>query len=353
MRRRRHPKNRRPWKGGWQTYVEVSGQEFYQSWPLTASVEDMDAWVAQQKRDYKVIGPARGSFAADVADYLTRIAGVRSYKQFAVYLEDWLQALGRDRPRRSIKTAEIDQAMAQWERDGDGLETIRKRRMVLMSLWNRLDGKEAPNPLRATRRLPPAKTEARSLPYETVIRIIEALPTATAKQRARKRRLAVIAFTGIPPGMLGTVTAADLNLTAKTVRLPRRRKGRGVEARTLPLIPDGVAAFTAFHEANDYGPFRTDDLNRSFTIAAKAVGAPGATVYDLRHSFATALYKATRDLDTVARFLQHSSIALTQRYAKGALGDVDRAAAAALGRTLSRKPVQHAKRKTRKTLHAE
>lgn len=347
--RRRHPKNIRPWKGGYQTYGEVSGRPFpSKSWPATATHEEMRAHVDTQKRDGKVEGPKHGSFAEDVTDYLSRITAARTYKQLAAYLEDWLRVLGRDRPRRTIKAADIDQAMQQWERDGAGLSTLRKRRMVLMSLWNRLDGKDAPNPIRAARNPPMPKPEARSLPYPTIERIIDAMANRTDKQRQMQRRVCVMAYTGIPPGMLGQVTKADLDLDAETIRLRPRRKGRGVEARTLPLIDAGVSAFKAFHEADDYGAFREDMTNREFRKAAASLGIVGVTVYDLRHSFATELYREVKDLETVARFLQHSTTTLTQRYAKGAMGDVDRAAAKALGRSLSRKPVPKGKRSMKK-----
>ncbi len=289
MRRRRHPKNIRPWKGGWQTYGEVNGQPFpSKSWPITATLEDMRGWVDDQKKKWKKTGPTRGSFAADVADYLSRIVALGCYAQFKRYLEDWLEALGRTRPRRTITAMEIDQTMQRWETEGIKPPTLRKRRTVLMSLWNRLDGKDAPNPIRAARTPHVHKPEARGMSYDTIGQILAQLPERTETQCARKRRLQVIAFTGIPPGMLAGVTAADLSLKAQTIRIRPRRKGHGVEARTLPLIPDGLAAFTAFHQAGDYGPFREDDLNRAFKHAASAVGVEGVTVYDLRHSFATA-----------------------------------------------------------------
>lgn len=340
--RRRHKKNRRLWKGGYQTYVEVNGASRSKSWPLNTSDEDMDQWVADQKRD-TIKGPARGTFAADATEFLTRIAATHTYRQLAACVTRWVTALGADRPRRTIKAAEIDATLQAWERDGMGPASLQKHRMILMAMWNRLDGKDAPNPVRATRRPQLPKPEARSLPYPTIAKIIAAMADRTAKQRQMKRRVRVIAFTGIPPGMLGTVTPADLNLTAKTVRLHPRRKGRGVEARTMPLIPAGVSAFREFHVANDYGAFREDLTNREFRKAAKSLGIHGVTVYDLRHSFATELYRAVKDLDTVARFLQHSTITLTQRYAKAAMGDVDRAAARTLGRSLSREPVPNRK----------
>ncbi len=340
MRRRRHPKNRRPWKGGFQTYVEVHGRPRYKSWPATASDQEMEEWVTDQKKDRRTVtGPTRGTFAADVTIYLSRIAAIPSYKQFAAYLEEWMRALGRDRPRRTITATEIDATMQRWEMAGIGVTTLRKRRMVLMSLWNRLDGKDAPNPLRAARNPPAPKPEARALSYPVITKILAQMPERTEKQRACKRRVTVIAYTGIPPKQLGKITPADLNLRAKTVRLAPRTKGKGVEARTMPLIPAGVTAFRAFHVGNTYGPFREDITNREFRWAAARAGIHGVTVYDLRHSFATALYLAVRDLDTVARFLQHSTTALTQRYAKAATDHVDRAAAQALGRNMSLQPV--------------
>jgi integrase len=165
------------------------------------------------------------------------------------------------------------------------------------------------------------------------------MPARTAKQQQAKRRATVIAYTGLPPGMLARLTPDDVNLKAGTLRVSPRRKGRGVEARTLPVTAPALLALRAFDKAGDYGPFRQDMLSRAFKRAARATGEPSVRLYDMRHSFATALYRETKDLATVARFLQHSTTALTARYAMGATQDVDTAAARALGRSLSSKPV--------------
>jgi integrase len=345
--RRRHPKNRRPWKGGWQTYVEVHGEPRYKSWPANASTEDMDEWIEDQKKERRE-HPTRGTFAADVDEFLGRIASARTYRQLSACLTRWLTVLGGDRPRRSIKAKDIDEALQAWERDGMGPTSRQKHRMVMMALWNRLDGKDAKNPVRGVPRPRLPKAEARAVPYPVIRQILQAMPERTDKQRATKRRVAITAYTGIPPGMVGTITPADLDLAAETVRVVPRRKGRGVEARTLPLIPAGVEALRAFDAAGDYGPFRVDMASREFKRAAARAGVRGVRLYDLRHSFATALYREVKDLETVARFLQHSTTALTSRYAKGATADVDRAAAHALGRSLSQKPVRTRKRTMKK-----
>ena len=61
----------------------------------------------------------------------------------------------------------------------------------------------------------------------------------------------------------------------------------------------------------------------------------GVSLYDLRHSFLTMLYRVTKDLATVARFALHANVAMSQRYTAGALQDVDRAAADSAGKYLS------------------
>jgi hypothetical protein len=61
-----------------------------------------------------------------------------------------------------------------------------------MALWNRLDGKDAPNPVRATPRPQTAKPEARAVPYATIARILDQMPQSTAKQHQAKRRVTVI-----------------------------------------------------------------------------------------------------------------------------------------------------------------
>lgn len=346
MKRRKYPTGIRPWKGSWQAYLEVNGKPIAQSFPLDTPFEEMREWRRTEKKKYKELGPTRGSFAADIESYLSRIVALQSHRQFKAILELWAAALGRNRPRRSITAADIDQTMQQWELEGVGVTVLRKRRTVLMALWHRLDGKHAQNPVRGTRAPQAPKPEARGLPYPTIARILAAMPEGPPKRSA-----AVIAYTGLPPSILKQVTPADLDLKAGTVRVKPRRKGKGVEARTLPLIPDGIRAFRAFHAADAYGYLAGRNANRVFQRACKAVGIRGVSLYDLRHSFGAALYLTTRDLETVARFLLHSSTTLTARYAKAANVEVDRRAAAELGRNLSvRTKTPATARKARKKL---
>jgi integrase len=347
-------------RGKWQARVEIRDREYTKTFALDTPLSEMRTWREQQLDAHG--GPARSpdpaqSFAADVARYLLRIAAKPTAKQQAAHLALWLEALGRDRPRRSITATEIDAVLQRWlltpttpargrPSGPDGLApgTVRKRRSTLQSLWVKLDGKAAANPVKATTNPPPPKPEARSLDYRVLERAIAAMPSARSTKPGAVRRVSlakirarVIAYTGIPPGLLKTITPHDLSLTESTVRIVPRHKGAGVEARTLPLTPQGRDAFRAFHAAHAYGPFSTEALNRSFKRGCAHAGLDPTTVhlYDLRHSFLAQIYRVTRDLATVGRLGLHAEgSTIPARYAKGANAEVDRAAVAAFGAAL-------------------
>jgi len=352
----RRLKNIRHHHGGWQAYTEIHGKTYAKAFPLTEPVSNMREWIDTTRKQHKPApaGP-KGSFGQDIAEYKKRIKAMPTYKQKAAHLELWARALGRDRPRRTITATEIDAVMQRWlstpskttkgrPTRGRGLDpqTVRKRRTSLLSLFVTLDGKDAANPVRATRNPKPPKPEVRGADYRTIARILEQIPTyrdtlkgQPKKLSLTKLRIAVLAYTGLPPGLLATIRAGDVHLKAGVVRVAQRHKGAGVEARTLPLTPQGIEAFMAFHAAGAYGKFAVSPVNVSFKRACRRAHVTGLTLYDLRHSFGAQMYRATRDLKTVARFLLHADGSTqTARYAKAADAEVDVAAAAAFGATM-------------------
>jgi|SRR6185295_4044683 len=352
---------------GWQAHTEIRGKFYSHQFPLATPVQEMLDWIADQKDRYGGSGPTAGSFAADIETYLARVSAMPSYKQRAAHLALWAHALGRDRPRSSITAGEIDAVMQAWlttptyqpgttrekgrPSNPHGLEpgTVRKRRTALRSFFTTMDGKTSTrkNPVSGTMNPKEPKPEARALDYLAIERAIAAMPTQRDTKKGlpprvslSKLRARVMAYTGIPPGLLKTVTPTDLSLTAGTVRIVPRSKGRGVEARTLPLTPDGLDAFTDFHAAHAYGPFNTEKLNQAFKRGCQRAGLdPDAvTLYDLRHSFLTTVYRTTGDLATVARLGLHSEGSpITARYARGANAAVDSAAVAAFGEALAQR----------------
>jgi integrase len=369
-RRRRAEKEGIRWRRGkWQAYVKVDGKQYPKTFPALATFEEMQQWRRDEikRRSGADVAPLAGSFADDVAIYLKRIAAKRTATQIGAHLALWLQALGRDRPSGSITTDEIAAVLTTWQTEPAPLpsvttgrrgrppvdagrrlnvETIRKRRTSLQSFFTVMRPAQL-NPAKGAGHVPPRSTndEPRSLAFAVVERVLAAMPTYRDTPRGAlpalslaKLRATVIAYTGLPPGMLAQVTRADLDLRAGTLRVVPRRKGRGVGAQTLHPNEDALAALTAFDAADAYGSFAAEALNRSFKKAAKRIDLDPRAVhlYDLRHSYLTELYRVTRDEATVARAALHAAGSpMTARYTRGAHADVDRAAQVAFSAALA------------------
>jgi integrase len=355
-------------RGKRQANVKVGGRQYVKTFPALATDEEIQQWRRDEikRRSGADVAPIAGSFADDVATYLQRVALKPTAGQIAAHLALWLDALGRDRPIRSITTDEIAAVLRTWQTtpvppstmrgrrgrppaSASGLlhvETIRKRRTALQSFFGEMRPTQ-PNPVRRAGHLPPRPVDdaPRSLPFDVVERILAAMPTYRDTPRGAPRALSlaklratVIAYTGLPPGMLEHVQPTDLDLRAGTLRVVPRRKGRGVGAQTLHPNEDALAALRAFDAAHAYGPFAAEALNRSFKKAAQRVGVDARTVrlYDLRHSYLTELYRVTRDEATVARAALHAvGSPMTARYTRGAHDDVDRAGQIAFSAALA------------------
>lgn len=345
-------KNIRHWKGGWQAYTEIRGKTHAKSFPLSTTVPAMREWLAKERKQFAKASDASGTFGADIAEYKRRIKAMPTYHQKAAHLELWARALGRERPRRTITATEIDAVMQKWLKTpsrpkrgrpsgphGLDPQTVRKRRTSLLSLFVTLDGKAAENPVRASKNPKPPKAEVRGTDYATIARILAKMPKYRDTKNGMPKELSlttlrveVLAYTGLPPGLLATIERGAVNFDAGTVRVQGRLKGDGTEARTLPLTSHGIAAFRRFHAADAYGDFAVENVNISFQRACRRAGVSGLTLYDLRHSFGAQMYRTTRDEKTVGRFLLHAENSTqTARYRKAADADVDRAAAVAFG----------------------
>lgn len=330
----------------WQTYVRVHpgpGGFKSQVWHTLPSLEERREWEQAQRDRYGASDPTAGSFRGDIETYLALHAAMPTVDQRQAHLALWAKELGRDRPARTITSAEIELVLQGWLKAGVAPGTVLKRRTALQSFFGGKTAKH--NPVRGTARPAVPNPEARAIDYLTIAKIHTAMPTYQSITKGQplilsraKLIVGVLAYTGLPPGLLATVRDTDLQLTAAKVRIRPRRKGKGVEARTLPLTAEGVTAFTAFHAAHAYGPFAIGSVNVAFKRAATRIGLDPQTVhlYDLRHSFLTELYRVTHDLATVARFGLHAEGSpITQRYAKGANQDVDAAAAVAFSTALA------------------
>lgn len=354
-----------------QAYVTVAGAKVF-SVPAfdiadggyALALERARAWRRARMKAATSAGRP-GSFATDIAAHLIQVRARPTLKQITAHLARWAEALGKDRLSNSITTAEINAVMQDWlltptapdyakgERGrpsaahGLDKQTVRKRRSTLRTFFAVLNGPDGYNPVQHAQQFKAPPAAPRSLDYRTVGRILAAMPDYQTPPRGElptdpslaKLRATVIAYTGLPPGMIKRLTrpAVAAVLRGEKLSVPRREKGGGVEPRDLPLLPAGVAALRAFDAANAYGDFAEQNVNLAFQRAAKRIGITGVTLYWLRHSFGTELYATTKDQATVARMMLHAEGSpITARYTKSAHAAVDEAAIAAMDQRLRR-----------------
>lgn len=304
--------------------VKVGKFQREKRYPPETALKTIKAWQDETRVALRKIAPTatRGTFDQDAQRYLAAVAAMPTFKERAQHIALWRAEFG-GRARHSITTAEIDTVLARWLQQGKAPSTVRNRRTALLHLWNRLDGPDAPNPVR--RALKPAmpEPEARAIPYGRIETILGAMPDVGQGRRGEARddasktkaRLAVIAYTGLPQSLLKRLTADMVDWRAGTVTVPRRRKGKGAHGRTLKLTDAGLAALEHFAALDAWGPFSNSSMIKSFHRACDAAGVPRCRVYDLRHSYATELYRRTGDPKATAEMLMHApSSRMMDRY---------------------------------------
>jgi len=147
-----------------------------------------------------------------------------------------------------------------------------------------------------------------------------------------------MAWTGIAPATLRRVRPRDLDLAHGRVYLRPRRKGKGTHGAWVTLLPRAVEAFRDFAAASLFGrTWSASSLGKTWRVGiarARAAAAqtgdhtwiediaklpPNCHPYDLRHAFASEIYRETGDIGAVSELLQHASFETTKRYTRGAV----------------------------------
>jgi integrase len=310
----------------WEVNVRVNGELHARTFPLDTPMSNMQNWrLAQRSR-----APVSGSLSAAITDYLATVTHMPSYADRKRDLETWAATLGGNRPRSAITTQEIDAALSGWLSQGYSPTTVLHRRTALLHLYNRLDGKDVPNPVKRSQRPQEPPPEPRHIPPQAIRRILAAITHPPTRAR-----LAVMATTGLPHKQIGQLTKEMWH--GQTLQIPARQKGKGAPARLLQLSPQAVSALKQLDRLKAWGPFDRFNYRRAFRAACAKCGYPVTwRPYDVRHSVATWLYQATGDLATVGRLMGHRSQKTTARYAMTANAELDRAAMRKAGARLAK-----------------
>jgi integrase/recombinase XerD len=331
-RKTRKPKGERLRGKSWEVYVRVNGELRWKTFPFHSTPDQRASWRIAQKNTARPTTDA-GSFAADVETYLSTVRHMPTYQERAYHLGLWLAALGRDRPRFTIATTEIDAVLSQWRAAGKSPTTVRHRRTALLHLFHRLDGKHAANPVAASWRPRDPAPQPRAIDAATLKSILRAV-----KGPKTRAWLRVMAATGLPHKSLMQLTPDSIDWTRQRVRIPAREKGRGAPARWLPMNRHARYAFRALDAAGAWGKFSSGAMRVTWQRALKRLGLPKhLRPYDIRHSIGSQLYAATGDLATVARLLGHADIRTASRYSLDAHANTDAEAMQKIGRRLANK----------------
>jgi len=196
---------RRGLKGGKrEAYVDVDGVRYRELFAPTTDDDTLQAWRAKTRKKYARGKPAEGSFAADIVDYLAQVAAMPTIGQVTAHLDLWAEALGRDRPTRTITKKEINKVMQAWLQTptnqpdptirgrrgrpsaASGLSpgAVKKRRGTLRRFFNVMNAPDEENPVKGTTCGGTIVYEdPRGLPLADALKIIDAMP-----QRVRRRK---------------------------------------------------------------------------------------------------------------------------------------------------------------------
>jgi integrase len=339
---------------GWQAWVSVRRARDSKTFPPDTSPELMQAWRDQRRAELvleKGRKPSSGTFAHDAIRYLQAVKALPTFQERQFHILEWVQVFGV-LPRHRITPADIRRQRDLWlttprKVKGKMLpplapNTVNKRLRALSNLWTVLDGKRAENPVREVPEALEAHAPPRAIPYPLIERILNALPDLGRAPKGEKRptasqtkaRLLVMAWTGLPPKVIGQIRPEDVQPADGTVRVWGRQKGTGTRGAILPLLPEALEAFQLMADTHAWGPYSASSVRKSFARACAKVkgelvkeGVPVGQAgvldtlrpYDLRHSFATVALRQSGNLRGVSRLLLHADLRTTLRYTEAAV----------------------------------
>lgn len=126
--------------------------------------------------------------------------------------------------------------------------------------------------------------------------------------------------TGMRQGEILNMKWADVNFSTGLINVPPQKS---VKERFLGIHPDamdiliGLSRRGEFVFSNDDGSrmSRHGHLRKRFEASCERLGIKNLHFHDLRHTFASDFVMAGGDLKTLAEYMGHSSIRMTERYA--------------------------------------
>jgi len=307
---------------GYRVIIRIGDRLERKRFPPTYTLDTLRRWRDDHIRMRRPQKHARGTFAEDVATYLKSVAAMPTISDRTREISAWLEMFG-DRPRWQIRPEHIRQQLAAW-RVGNVVtgqralapNTCNHRRTALSHLYTVLDGKNAYNPVREVPLFPLPPPVKRGVPMAVVTKVLKKIDGE--KTRAR---LEVLAWTGMRPSELARLTPAHVDLKRGVALVPTAKGG---PPREIPFAR-AKAAWKRLVAADALGTFSKGSARKSLRLACKKANVTPFRIYDLRHSYLSALRKSGADLSDIQAIAGHSDIKLTKRYAPTITAKLQRA----------------------------
>jgi integrase len=313
------------------------GKRKEKRFPAGTAIRTMTRWQEDAARELRDKPTAtKGTLAADVDTYLDARRTMPTAKSREQHLRLWIAALGSHRARHTVTAIEIATHLDRWRASGLQPGTVNRRRTALQSFYTVLNGKGGPNPVRGVPKQRETVHPPKRLDYALLQRILDAMPDSGQRHAGdsptsvsqTKARLRVIAFTGLPHAQIMNLRPEHLHAKEKLLYVKGRRKGRGTEDIWLPLSDLGLAAVSEMFACGAIDRFSQSAMRISFQRAARKVGRPDLTPYDLRHLFGATILRLTQNRAATRDLMLHESDRTTARYTAGEIRGELRAALA-------------------------
>jgi site-specific recombinase XerD len=191
-------------------------------------------------------------------------------------------------------------------------KTLHRMISTLTSFYRFLytQGALASNPLFGIERPRIKEQELRYLKHSQVLRLIASIPDTKEKLIVR-----TIYATGVRISELCNMNIEDIDFEEQTIRI----KGKGGKIRTVFVDPETLREMEPFIGNRIEGPLFVGQQGhhispRTVQHLFEKYAPAGITPHKIRHSYASELYRRSKNLRVVQENLGHSSIKTTEIY---------------------------------------
>ncbi len=166
------------------------------------------------------------------------------------------------------------------------------------------------NPLTGIDRPRIKQQEVKYLKHNQVLRLIDSIEDTRDKLIVR-----TIYATGVRVSELCNINIEDIDFDEHTIRI----RGKGDKIRTVFIDEDTLAGLSKFIGNRIIGPLFVGQQGKHISSRAiqhifKHYAPQGITPHKIRHSYASELYKRSKNLRVVQENLGHTSIKTTEIY---------------------------------------